>query len=43
MIWMEKIIGEHLAEQPEIIKFAELDDYIDQTIKFVNEMNNASK
>lgn len=24
MVWMEKIIGEHLAEQPEIIKFAEL-------------------
>ena len=24
MVWMEKIIGEHLAEQPEIIKFADL-------------------
>ncbi len=24
MVWMEKIIGEHLAKQPEIIKFADL-------------------
>lgn len=24
MVWMEKIIGEHLAEQPEIIKYADL-------------------
>lgn len=24
MVWMEKIVGEHLAKQPEIIKFADL-------------------
>lgn len=34
MVWMEKIIGDHLAEQPEVIPFAE--------IKNINEFRKCS-